>query len=204
MDSILTSPSLQVVGLGGTLRPASISLQALGIALEAAEAAGASTTLLSLRELGLPHFEPGRAMEAYGAGAVCFLQAVRKADVLLLSTGTYHGTLTGVMKNALDFLELLAGDDPPYLEGKIVGLVATSGGDSDGVQALNAMTHVALALRATIVPQQVFIPRASTAIDDANLLKEPWPGRLRTLGHTAVRFGERMRPSREHAILCPV
>ncbi|MBZ0275692.1 MAG: NAD(P)H-dependent oxidoreductase [Anaerolineae bacterium] len=50
---------LHIVGIGGTLRPGSTSLTALNTALSAAAAAGADTTLLDLRTLNLPMYDPG-------------------------------------------------------------------------------------------------------------------------------------------------
>jgi multimeric flavodoxin WrbA len=57
---------LRVAGVGGTLREGSASLGALRRSLAAAEEAGAETELLDLRELDLPMYEPGRALEEYG------------------------------------------------------------------------------------------------------------------------------------------
>lgn len=58
---------LKIVGIGGTLREGSTSLGALRRALGAAEAAGADTELLDLRESNLPFYEPGRRLEEHGS-----------------------------------------------------------------------------------------------------------------------------------------
>ncbi len=44
-----------------------------------------------------------------------FLAAVRAADALLICSPTYHGTISGAVKNALDYLEFMGGDTPRYL-----------------------------------------------------------------------------------------
>jgi NAD(P)H-dependent FMN reductase len=62
----LKNGRLKVIGIGGTLREGSTGLDALRRALGAAEAAGAETELLDLRELKLPMYEPGRPLEEYG------------------------------------------------------------------------------------------------------------------------------------------
>lgn len=201
MHSPLPRP-LHVVGLGGTLRPTSVSLRALDAALTAAAEAGATTTRLSLRELDLPPFDPTLSAADHGSRVARYLRAIRQADVLLLSDGTYHGTVTGVMKNALDYMELLAKDTPPYLDGKVVGPIATSGGETDGVQTLNALTHASLALRALIVPRQVFIPRAAS-VEGVGGLPEPWSHRLSALAQDAVQLGERVRARPTLTTLAP-
>ncbi len=89
---------LKVVGIGGTLREGSSSLGALRRALDSAEDVGAEVELLDLRELALPMYEPGRPLDDYGPEVRRFVEAVRGADALILSTAAYHGTLAGVTK----------------------------------------------------------------------------------------------------------
>jgi FMN reductase len=124
---------LNVVGIGGTLRESSTSRGALERALRGAGDAGAETDLLDLRALDLPMYAPGRALDEYGESAENIerlLEALRRADAVLIGTATYHGTLAGVTKNALDFLQFLSRDERPYLDGRVVGLIATAGGTS--------------------------------------------------------------------------
>ena len=113
-----------VVGLGGSLRSPSRSLSALEVALRAAEAAGANVHLFDLRRLDLPLFVPGADPPP---AAVEYADAVFEADGLIWSSPMYHGTISGSFKNALDWLEVLAKREPPYLTDKVVGLTAVVG-----------------------------------------------------------------------------
>jgi len=82
----------------------------------------------------------------------------READVHVWLTPLYHGSMTGVMKNCLDWLEYSAKLPSPYLTGKMVGMSCWA----DGVQAMqgiNAMDAVGKALRAWTVPFSVPIQR---------------------------------------------
>jgi arsenic resistance protein ArsH len=82
----------------------------------------------------------------------------READVHIWLTPLYHGSMTGAMKNCLDWLEYSAKLPNPYLSGKLVGLVCWA----DGVQAMqgiNAMDAVAKSLRAWTLPYSVPIQR---------------------------------------------
>ncbi|MGH3144460.1 MAG: NADPH-dependent FMN reductase, partial [Rubrobacter sp.] len=149
---------LRVVGIGGTLREGSTSLGALRRALGAAEEAGAETDLLDLRELALPMYQPGRPLEDYEDNVHRFVEAVRKADALLVSTAAYHGTLAGVTKNALDFAQFLGRDERPYFDGKVVGVISTSGGGQAATNANGALVHTVHALRGIVAPLMVAIP----------------------------------------------
>ena len=188
---------LRVVGIGGTLREGSSSLGALGRSLSAAEEAGAEIELLDLRELDLPMYEPGRPLEDYGPEVRRFVEAIRGADALILSTAAYHGTLAGVTKNALDFAEFLARDERPYLEGRVVGLISTAGADRAAANTTDAMVHVVHALRGVVAPQIVMIGGAWERFDDeGNVTDEVSGERLDRLGRLVVGMAEGLRPSR--------
>lgn len=184
---VLGDRSLRVVGIGGTLREGSTSLGALRRALSAAEEAGAEVELLDLRELGLPMYEPGRSLDAYGPGVRRFVEAVRGADALILSTAAYHGTLAGVTKNALDFAQFLSGGDHPYFDGKVVGLISTAGGEQAGANTTGALVHVVHALRGVVAPLTVSIPKAWQRADGSGEITDELYGRrLEALGGLVV------------------
>lgn len=132
-----------IVGLGGTVRPGSASELALAKALAAAEAAGAQTELFGGAFLAsLPIFDP-RAQSTH-AERDRFLASVRGADGLIVSSPGYHGSISGLVKNALDCLEELRECERPYLDGRAVGcIVAASGAQATGstLAALRAIVH---------------------------------------------------------------
>jgi FMN reductase len=176
--------SVRVVGLGGSLRAASTSLTALKAVLEGATAAGAEVQLISVRDLGLPLYT---AEHAPPAGAHEFADAVYRSDALIWSSPTYHGSVSGSFKNALDWLILLAERDPPYLSNKPIGLVATAGG-VQGLQAVNSMDFIARALRGWSVPLVLPVPQAWRSFDpDGHLVDEAIARQLRALGAEVVR-----------------
>ena len=184
---------LHVVGIGGTLREGSTGLSALKKALRAAEEAGATTELLDLRELDLPMYEPGKPLEEYGENVRELVEAMRGADALLLSTAAYHGTLAGITKNALDFAQFLARDERPYLEDRVVGLIATAGGSMAAVNATNAMVNVVHALRGVAAPLSVPVTQSWKAFDEeGNIRDEGVDGRLESLGRLVVELAAKL------------
>ena len=183
----LEERNLRVVGVGGTLRGGSASLGALRRALAASADAGAETELLDLRELDLPMYEPGRALEEYGFGVERLVEALRGADGILVSTAAYHGTLAGVTKNALDFAQFLSGGEHPYFDGKVVGLISTAGGEQAGTNSTGALVHVVHSLRGVVAPLVVSIPKAWQRADGSGEITDELYGRrLDTLGGLVV------------------
>src|ERR1700735_4485263 len=121
--------SVRVIGLGGSLREMSTSRTALQVALEGAAASDADVELIWVRDLGLPLYTDEHAPPP---GARRLAETVYQADALIWSSPTYHGSVSGSFKNALDWLILLAERDPPYLTNKPIGLWGTGGGGGGG------------------------------------------------------------------------
>jgi FMN reductase len=139
------SRTLTIVGLGGSLAGRSRSRAALGVALEGAASAGAETLLLDLHELKLPMYEPDDHEPTPAASNL--IESCYGADGLLWSSPMYQGTISGALKNALDWLHLLGDREPAFLHDKVVGLVSAAGG-TQGLQAINTMEFATRALRA--------------------------------------------------------
>lgn len=187
---------LHLLGIGGSMKKNSTSLWALERALKSTHALGATTELIALRELNLPIYDPNQSIDELPPNAKHLLDSVRKADALLLSTPAYHGTIAGIVKNALDFLEFLSDDPIPYIHNKVVGLIATAGGDLAAVNAVNALVHATHAIRGIPAPWFVAIPQAWKVFDkEGKVLDEKWAGRLDQLGGLVVQMAVKLHNS---------
>jgi FMN reductase len=179
----------RIVGLGGSLARASKSRAALQRALEGAAAAGAETRLLDLRELDLPMYNPDE--DEPGEAAAELIETCYAADGLLWSSPLYQGTISGALKNALDWLHLLGRREPPYLHDKVIGLISAAGG-TQGLQAINTMEFAVRALRGWAVPYVVPVASAARVFDPAGRVKdESIELQLATLGEEVVRVAAR-------------
>lgn len=147
---MITRPPTRIVGIGGTVHPGSSTEQALRLAAATAEAAGAQVTVFGGDYLRtLPHYRG----EGYGVeDGAALVEAVRRADGVIVSAPGYHGTISGLVKNALDYLEDLARDERPYLEGRAVGLIATAYGDQATMSTIQTLRSIVHALRGWPTP----------------------------------------------------
>lgn len=143
-----------IVGIGGTMRPGSSTEQAVRAALSAAEQAGARTHLLGATELQLPLYLPGEGRRT--AAARQFVNAVRMADGIVIGTPAYHGGISGLVKNALDYIEDLRDAPNPYLHGRAVGCLVTARG-SQAATTLTSLRAVVHALRGWPTPLGVAV-----------------------------------------------
>jgi FMN reductase len=170
MDGTAEGPL--VVGIGGTARPGSTTDRALRIALEAARGAGARTTCFGGRFIaGLPIYEPHSPIRTPDTRRL--LQAVRGADGLLVATPGYHGGVSGVVKNALDFLEDLRDDPRPSRYGRAVGCIVTAFGWQACTTTLVAMRTIVHALRGWPTPLGATLNTATGIFDAGGAVTDP-------------------------------
>src|SRR5919201_5921765 len=127
-----------VVGIGGTTRPGSWTEKALRYALGICEGEGATTRCFAGAELSaLPHYAPesGDRTEE----SLLLLKEIRAADGMIIASPGYHGSVSGLVKNALDYTEDLREDTRCYLTGVPIGLIATGAGWQGTVTALESL-----------------------------------------------------------------
>jgi NAD(P)H-dependent FMN reductase len=109
---------IKILGVTGSLRQNSNSTKVLSTLLEiAANKFSADVRLLNLRETKLPFYNPSisSADSLYG-NIKTISQSVEWADVFVLASPDYHGSMSGTMKNFLDhFWEEFAGKTFGYL-----------------------------------------------------------------------------------------
>ncbi|MFM8939144.1 MAG: NADPH-dependent FMN reductase [Phenylobacterium sp.] len=140
-----------IVGLGGTTREGSSTERALCAALATAEAQGARTRLAGGAFLAdLPIYDPRPGGPT--ARQAELAELVRTADGLIIATPGYHGSLSGVMKNALDTLELLRDDARPYFSDRAVGVIVTAAGSQAAGTTLTAVRSIIHAMRGWPTP----------------------------------------------------
>ncbi|NIJ22140.1 FMN reductase [Sphingomonas naasensis] len=144
-----------IVALGGTLRPESVTGRLLAAALDIAAARGARVTLLTGDAIAFPHYEPGNAERDPVIGR--YLEALRTADAVIVGSPGYHGTLSGLVKTALDYVEQLRADERVYFDGLPVGLIATAGGWQAAVSTLQALRTITHSLRGWPTPMGLAI-----------------------------------------------
>jgi NAD(P)H-dependent FMN reductase len=180
----------QVVAVCGSLAAESVTRVALRETLQAAQAAGAQTTLVDLREYDLPAFDA----DNQDAGDAPELRAqLRQADAIVLGTPMYHGSFSSPLKTALDY----SGFDE--FEDTTVGVLAVSGGSFPRT-ALEHLRSVTRALDAWLLPLDVAVPDSHEQVVDGTLVDESLQSRVDRLGTELVQYaGVSQYPTTETA-----
>ena len=150
---VVGTAEIRILALGGTLRPSSSGASALRVCLETAEQMGCSASLLTGADLDLPIYDPNSTKRT---PKVCnLLAAVRAANALLIASPGYHASVSGMVKNALDYLEDLRPDSRCYLHDMPVGCIVSAAGWQAGGPTLAALRAIVHALRGWPTPMGV-------------------------------------------------
>jgi FMN reductase len=175
-----------ILGIGGTPRSGSSSERALAISLKAAEDKGARTMLLSGIDLLLPMYMPGQPPSSQASR---LLTALRECEGIVIASPAYHGSISGLIKNALDYAEELRTDARAYLDGIPVGCIACAGGWQAVGQTLAALRTIAHSLRGWPTPLGAML-NTSLALFDAegNCTDAATRQQLETVGHQVIDF----------------
>jgi FMN reductase len=165
-----------VLGIGGGTKPGSSTEQALQLALDGAKAMGARVELFGAEDImRLPLYlaEGWKVAPA----AVRLVEAVRAADGLILASPAYHGSISGAVKNAIDYIEETSRDARPYLTGIPVGVIGIAAGHQAAMGTLVTLRSIVHSLRGWPTPLGVALnSRATPLVDgsckDAEVLKQ--------------------------------
>ena len=181
------SPPL-VVGIGGTIGGVSSTERALRIALDAAEREGFRTRMFGGADMArLPLYDPRATSRT--ADEEAFVDAVRQASAVIIASPGYHGSISGVVKNALDLLEETARDARPYLADMPVGLIATAYGWQATGSTIAALRSIVHALRGWPTPFAAAINTQITKFDAEGGASDPAVvEQLGIVGRQVARF----------------
>lgn len=184
------SHSPLIVGIGGTTRAGSATERCLRLALDHAQALGCRTLLVSGPDLPTEIYDASHGQRS--AKAAALVQALRQADGLILGTPSYHGSLSGLMKNALDYAEDLRQDPRTYFQDRAVGCIVCAEGAQALGSTLVALRSVVHALRGWPTPFGAAVHTAVRPFDaDGRVTDETVRKACETVADEVVTFTRR-------------
>jgi FMN reductase len=98
----------------------------------------------------LPLYSPESTERTEAAARMVAL--MRECDGIVICSPAYHGSVSGLVKNALDYTEDMNRDARVYFDGLPVGCIACGAGWQAAGQTLAALRSIAHALRGWPTP----------------------------------------------------
>lgn len=187
----------RILAFAGSLRKESFNKKLVKIAAEGARSAGAEVTLIDLADFPLPIFDQDLE-QAHGMPepAKKLKQLFLDHDALLISSPEYNSSITGVLKNALDWISRTTAPGEPGLSayvGKTAAIVSASPGALGGLRGLVHLRSILGNIQVLVLPDQISIPTAQDAFAPDGSLKDAGKQRAvqaigRKLAETTVKL----------------
>jgi len=171
---------IKIIAICGSLRENSLTRKSLEICLKGASQAGVEVEMLDLKDYDLV-FCDGNSTNDYPEDVLKLRRQVKSSHGVILGTPEYHGSYSGVLKNALDLMGF------EEFEGKMIGLVGVSAGVLGANNAISTLRSVGRSLHAWVVPDQVSIPLADSVFSNSEVEPDT-EKRLLNLGRQVAKF----------------
>ncbi len=184
--------SVHILGFSGSLRQKSLNT---GLLHAASELLPAATTLEIMHLGGMPLYDQD-LLDAQGFPEVVahFRQRILAADALLIATPEYNYSITGVLKNAIDWASRPGPDKALPLDDKPLGIMGASPGLYGTARAQYHLRQIAVFTNMhPINKPEVMVPQATQKFSDGRLTDEQTREFVRQHVAELVRWTLRLR-----------
>jgi chromate reductase, NAD(P)H dehydrogenase (quinone) len=162
------SDAVTVLGMSGSLRKGSFNTAALRAA---GELLPDGMTLATADIRDLPHYDDDVRMKGYPPVVQNFRARIKAADAILFVTPEYNYSVSGVLKNAIDWAS--RPPDQPF-NWKPCAMMSASGSLLGGVRAQYHLRHMCVSLNCfPLNTPQVYITEAPKKFDAEGRLTDP-------------------------------
>lgn len=165
----------KILAFAGSTRSGSFNKKLVKVAIRGAEAAGAQVTYLDLRDLKLPLYDgDDEAGAGLPEGAVRLKEMMKAHDGLLISAPEYNSSISGVLKNAIDWASRPAPGEPPLIafDGKVAALLSASPGALGGLRGLVTVRSILGNIKVVVLPDQLAVSKAHEAFNEEGTMKD--------------------------------
>ena len=181
MTHIESGLKLNVLGVGSSMRHGSYSTTALNMILDMAKGNEAETKLLDLRQTNLPMLYATKD-DTYEIVQVTKL--VEWADAYILATPDYHGSMSGSLKNFLDYFW-------SEFAGKTFGYIVAS--HEKGLTVMDQMRTAVRQCYGWSIPYGISINPEEDFDDKRKVINRKLSSRLDMLARDLVVYGKLIR-----------
>lgn len=173
---------INIAVIVGSTRSGSYN-RALGeLAATSVEGHGASVTRVDLAAFDLPLYSAALEADAFPPDALKLKALFAAQDGLLFVSPEYNGSLSPLLKNAIDWASRPTGDEGlvalTAYRGKVAAIMSASISPFGGLRGLMHLRQILSTIQMIVIPEQVVVPNAHAAFAEDGNLKEPLPASL--------------------------
>jgi NAD(P)H-dependent FMN reductase len=193
----VSNVSTRILAFAGSTRRESFNNTLVRIAEVGARDAGASVTHVDLRDYRLPLFDADDEIsDGKPEAAKTLKQLMHEHDGFLIAAPEYNSSITGVLKNTIDWVSRPDDADAspmPAFRGKVVVLMSASPGALGGLRGLVHVRSILSSLGCIVLPDQVAVMKAHEAFAEGALRDERQHARVIDLGRTLADTVAKLR-----------
>ncbi len=165
----------KILAFAGSTRTESYNKKLVKIAATGARAAGAEVTYLDLRDIPMPLFDEDlEAQEGLHPNARKLKDIMLAHQGLLIASPEYNSSISGVLKNAIDWVSRPAPGEAPLacFVDKVAAIMSASPGALGGLRNLVHLRAILGNIKVIVLPDQVAVPKAYDAFNSGGTLKD--------------------------------
>ena len=160
----------------GSTREGSLNRALARSAITALEAQGASVTDIDLAAFDLPLYSAALEANAFPPDALRLKALLAAQDGLLVVTPEYNGSIPALLKNAIDWASRPTDGEAMLAlsayRGKAAAVMGASLSPFGGLRAVTHLRQILGTIQMLVIPEQVQLPAAHLAFDEAGALKD--------------------------------
>jgi len=158
----------KILAFAGSLREHSYSKRVVKTAIKGAENAGAEVTYIDLRDFPMPIYNADdHEKDGFDANALKLQKLLSEHDGLLICSPEYNGSLSGALKNAIDWTSRQS-DEFKMVEvfkGKFAAIMTESPGVFGGLRCLGHLRTVLSIMFVNVLPTEIAVGKVHTMFD---------------------------------------
>jgi NAD(P)H-dependent FMN reductase len=192
-EGAATADKINILGVGGSMRQGSYSALALKLVLEEAKKYQSESYMLELGKINLPLYNPSEASSDHTSSynnnnnyndLEKITKTLKWADAFILASPDYHGSMSGALKNFLDyFWEEFAG--------KTFGYIVAS--HEKGLTVVDQMRTAVRQCYGWSMPYNISINGEKDFDSNGNLVNSAPAKRIKMLARDLVTYGKLIR-----------
>ncbi len=169
----MTSP--KILALSGSQRSASYNHFLVRSSARGAVAAGVEVRFLNWADYAMPLYDPELEKDGVPDVVLRFKSLLVAHQGFLIASPEYNGSLTPLLKNAIDWATRPVPGEKPMVcfKHKVVGLMSTSPGVFGGVTGLAHLRAILSRLGSLVLPEQYPVGEAGRIFDEQGELRDP-------------------------------
>jgi NAD(P)H-dependent FMN reductase len=155
----------KLLAFAGSLRKASYNQMLVNVAAAGAQAAGAEVKIMHLKDYPMPVYDQDWFDEHdFPESVLQFKALLRESDGFLIASPEYNGSISGALKNAIDWASRSEPGEAPLalscFKGKTAAIMSTSPGGLGGLRGLNHVREILAGIGVLVIPDQKAVPGA--------------------------------------------